>query len=102
MSSSDQTVAEIARKSEALWLHAFSETPNRNNEIAEFLNLSAATVSKFKSPEQSIHLANVCQMLAALGLKIVSADEQHIADDRLNAIIYFADLGFKSLKEKNK
>lgn len=27
---------------------------------------------------------------------------RHIADDRLSAIIYFADLGFKSLKEKNK
>ena len=84
MKPSSAATGEIARKFQSLALQRISSVGQ--NAIADKLNTSEATISRFVSGE----LERACLVLATAGLKIVPVEMRCYPQDQIEAIFTLA------------
>lgn len=97
MASVSADIAERARKNESAILRAFARVSQ--TRVATLLGVSDATVSRMSEPrseggrERPSKLAEIAQILAAAGLKVVAEDAEVFDVARIEALRTLARIG---------
>lgn len=98
MSKLQQTPTESARKIEARLLQRLASVGQVR--VAESLGVSEASVSRLKEDGVKLTFGQVAQLLCALGLDVVPEGAHVVDQQRLDALITLAELGFSRLKNE--
>lgn len=85
------TTKDLASKNTAALLHALAASCQKR--VADSMGVHESTISRMKSPGGDIE--SFASLAAALGLKLVGADEQTYRPDVIKALHTMAGLGFE-------
>lgn len=85
------TVSDLANKNQAAVLHALAVAGLKRT--ADALGVHESTVSRMKG--EGCEIEAFAKLAAALGLKLVGADEQTYRPDVIKALHTMAGLGFE-------
>lgn len=89
------TTSDLTNKNQTTLLHALAASCQKR--VADAMGVHESTISRMKGPDADIERFAI--FAAALGLKLVGADEQTYRPDVIRALHTMAGLGFELAPE---